>query len=374
MIRMIKKNKLKLIISSIVILLPMLAGFICGDILEEKIAIHWGIGGQADGFASPAVAFTVIPLIMLAVHWICMIITSVIDKREEQSKKVQGLMFWIIPTITLTSCGMMLSAALGYTAHLGWAIYILIGIMFIVIGNYMPKIKRSVTTGVKIKWTMANDENWAATHRFCGKLWVAMGFVCILAAPLPTRVFPISALLIIAVSVVLPVIYSYRFYKKQLADGRATKEEYEAEYKSFFGGKKAVRIISGVIIALVAVLLIVTMFTGKIWVRTEEDALTIDSSFGRYVSISYEDISAAELRDDCGSARKVNGFNSAKLWLGAFESDELGLHTRYTYVKADTYLVLTVGERYVVIAMDTEEETREIYERVSAEIAERGEK
>ena len=370
---MIKKNKLKLIISSIVILLPMLAGFICGDILEEKIAIHWGIGGQADGFASPAVAFTVIPLIMLAVHWICMIITSVIDKREEQSKKVQGLMFWIIPTITLTSCGMMLSAALGYTAHLGWAIYILIGIMFIVIGNYMPKTKRSVTTGVKIKWTMANDENWAATHRFSGKLWVAMGFVCIIAMPLPTKWFPVVALSIIVFCMALPIIYSYRFYKKQISEGRATKEEYDAEYKSFFGDRKAVKIISGVIIALVAVLLIVTMFTGKMEVTLGDDVLYIDASFWSDVTIAYDDIDSAELRDDCGAARKVNGFNSAKLWLGAFESDELGLHTRYTYVKADTYLVLTVGERYVVIAMDTEEETREIYERVSAEIAERGE-
>lgn len=369
---MIRKNRLVLIISSIVILLPMLVGFFCRDLLAEQIAVHWGIGGQADGFASPTVAFIVIPLIMLAIHWICMIITSVIGKREEQSEKVLGLMFWIIPTITLTSCGMVLATALGYTANIGALIYLLIGVMFIVIGNYLPKTKRSVTTGIKIKWTMANDENWAATHRFSGKLWVAMGFVCIIAMPLPTRWFPVVALSIIVVSVVLPVVYSYRFYKKQLAEGKATKEEYEAEYKSFFGGKKSVRIISGVIIALVAIFVIVTMFAGKIWVKTEEDALTIDSSFGRYVSISYEDISAAELRDDCGAARKVNGFNSAKLWLGAFESDELGLHTRYTYVKADTYLVLTVSERYVVIAMETEEETRAIYERVSAEIAERG--
>ena len=374
MIRMIKKNKLKLIISSVIILLPMLIGIFGKNFLAEEIAIHWGINGEADGFASPAVAFTVIPLIMLAVHWICMIITSVIGKREEQSQKVLGLMFWIIPTITLTTCGMVLATALGYTANIGSLVYLLIGAMFIVIGNYLPKTKRSVTTGIKIKWTMANDENWAATHRYAGKLWVAAGFICIVAMPLPTKWFPVVAISIIVLCMALPTIYSYRFYKKQISEGKATKEEYDAEYNRFFKHNKLPKTVSIIVILLIAVLLFAVMFTGKLEVDLRDDALAIDASFWRYVEISYEDIDAAELRDDCGSARKVNGFNSAKLWLGAFESDELGLHTRYTYVKADTYLVLTVGERYVVIAMDTEEETRAIYERVSAEIAERGEK
>lgn len=367
--RMIRKNKLKVIISSVIILLPMLVGIFCKDMLSDEVAIHWGIGGQADGFASPLVAFIVIPLIMLAIHWICMIISSVIGKREEQSDKVMGLMLWIIPTITLTTCGMVLATALGHTANIGALIYLIIGVMFIVIGNYMPKTKRSVTTGVKIKWTMANDENWAATHRFCGKLWVAAGLLCIIAMPLPTKWFPVVAISIIAVSMASPIIYSYRFYKKQLADGRATKEEYEAEYNRFFKHNKLPKTVSIIVILLIAVLLLVVMFTGKLEVEMRDDALAIDASFWKYVEISYEDIDAAELRDDCGSAQKVNGFNSARLHLGAFKSDELGLHTRYMYTKADTYLVLTVGERYVVIAMETEEETREIYEIVSEKIS-----
>lgn len=374
MVRMIRKNKLKLIISSVIILLPMLVGILCKDMLADEVAIHWGINGQADGFANPAVAFIVIPLIMLAIHWICMIISSVIGKREEQSDKVMGLMFWIIPTITLATCGMVLAIALGYTANIGSIIYLLMGVMFIVIGNYLPKTKRSVTTGIKIKWTMANDENWAATHRYAGKLWVAAGLVCIVAMPLPTKWFPVVAISIIVLCMALPTIYSYRFYKKQVAEGKATKEEYDAEYNRFFKGKKEAKIVLSIVLPLVALLLLVTMFGGKLEVKLQDDALAIDASFWRYVEISYEDIDAAELREDCGSAQKVSGFNSARLHLGAFESDEFGLHTRYMYTKADTYLVLSVGERYVVIAMDTEEDTKAIYERVSAEIAERGAK
>ena len=368
MIRMIRKNKLKLIISSIVILLPMLAGLIFGGRLSEEIAIHWGFSGEADGFASPTVAFVVLPLIFLAFHWLCMILSSVLDKGHEQSPKMQGLVFWIIPTLSLTSFGMMLASALGYTLGVGAFVYVIIGVMFIVIGNYLPKTTRSRTTGIKLKWTMANDENWAATHRFGGRVWVIAGFISILATPIPMVAFPFVMFAVIALAVISPVIYSYKFYRKQLREGKATKEEYNEEYKRFFGGSKTAKSISIVAISLVLIVLTVTMFTGTLEVTLGEESMDISASFWSDVCIDYEDIDSVEYREECDVGRKVNGFNSAKLHLGIFESDELGVYTRYAYTKADSYVLLTMDGKYVVIGAESESQTKEIYEHITSKI------
>ena len=370
---MIRKNKLTLIISSIVILLPMLIGVFGDKFLSDEIAIHWGIGVEADGFASPLFAFTVIPLILLAVHWICVILTCVFDKgAAEQSVKLMRLVLWIIPAMSVSISAMMLMIALGYPKNMGGFVLLLIGVLFVVIGNYMPKAKRSITTGIKIKWTLANDENWQATHRFAGKLYVALGFTSILLMPVSYKVLPFVLIGIIVLCVVLPIIYSYRFYKKRLSDGSVTKEEYDRGYREMFKNPKAAKAAVGVVIASLLIVLAIVMLCGDLDITLGDDSIDIEASMWSDASIDYDDIENVEYREGRVEGYKVNGFNSAKLWLGMFKNDEFGVYTRYTYRPADSSVILTVDGKYVVIAAESEAETKEIYERISAEIAERG--
>ena len=92
--KLLKQNKWHLLASSIVILLPMLLAFFGGSILPEELTIHWGIDGTADGFASPTVAFIVLPLILLAVHWLCVLVTVLVDKDREQNQKIMHMVLW----------------------------------------------------------------------------------------------------------------------------------------------------------------------------------------------------------------------------------------------------------------------------------------
>ena len=94
--KLIKNNKWKLIISSIVIILPTLIGIFGAKALPEKIAVHWGFSGEADGFMSPMSAFFVLPAILLGIHWLCWILTALIEKNNEQNKKMYEIMFWIL--------------------------------------------------------------------------------------------------------------------------------------------------------------------------------------------------------------------------------------------------------------------------------------
>lgn len=210
---MFKENKFKILISSIITILPMLFGFVIWNKLPEKIATHWGPDGSPDGYSGKFFAVIGLPIIILAVHWLCFAITSLDPKNKDQNRKAFGLVFWICPAISLVCSAAIYITAIKGEFNVGGVTILLLGIIFIAIGNYLPKCKQNYTIGIKIPWTLNNEENWNATHRFAGKVSVIGGLVLLFCAFLPTLVFPavvVASLLI----VFAPMIYSYRYYKK----------------------------------------------------------------------------------------------------------------------------------------------------------------
>ena len=163
--KMIKKYKWQLLITSAVILLPMIFGFFGEKILSEDTVRLLGFGGIST-------MFLIFPAVMLAIHLLCVLLTLILDKNAEQNKKMMNIVLWIIPVISLTSCGVIFTSTLGYTSNIYAVILAMLGIAFIIIGNYMPKTTRNITMGIKIKWTLASDDNWNITHRFAGKVYV----------------------------------------------------------------------------------------------------------------------------------------------------------------------------------------------------------
>ena len=85
------------------------------------------------------------------------------------------------------------------------------GALFVIIGNYMPKCKQSYTIGIKIPWTLNDEENWNKTHRMAGFLWVIGGVVIMATAFLGT--FQLLFVVLIPM-VIIPFVYSYLLYKK----------------------------------------------------------------------------------------------------------------------------------------------------------------
>ncbi len=367
---LLKRNKGKLIASSIVILLPMLIALVGEKLLPEKIAVHWGLDGAEDGFMNSSLTFLVLPAVLLAIHWLCMILTVVLDKNAEQNKKMFGLVFWIIPAISLSCCGMILATALGYMTKVSAFLFLLLGLSFIIIGNYMPKTTRNVTMGIKLRWTLANDDNWYATHRFAGKLYVVMGLLCLVAIPLPPAVFPFVAIVLILACGIVPPLYSYRFYRKQLREGTATKEDYENSFGEVVTHKKGALIFTVIFTIVLLIGLSVVMFTGKLKTTAGEDALTVKASFSGDLVINYDEIDAVEYRADGVDGERIMGFGSAKLLLGTFENEEFGTYTRYTYTGNNPCIVLRVDQKIIVLAAENAESTKELYENLLEKIAE----
>ena len=208
---MIKKNLKVLIITSIVILLPMVAGLVLWNRLPEQVPFHWNAAGEVDGWASRPVAVFVPSAMMLALQWLCMVVTSADPKKQNHPEKVKVLVLWLIPVITVFISALMYVSALGGSVRVETLMPILLGLVFVAIGNYMPKCKQNYTIGIKIPWTLASEENWNRTHRFAGWVWVGGGVVMLLSGFL--GIFWLTLVPAI-IMVAVPLIYSYILHKK----------------------------------------------------------------------------------------------------------------------------------------------------------------
>ena len=205
---MMKANKKTLIITSIVTILPVLIGIICWNRLPDVMATHFGFNNEANGFSSKAFAVFGLPLILLAVLWVGAFVTAHDPKRQNISPKMFSLMLWIAPVISLVAAATIYPVNLGYELNIAFFSELLSGLMFIIIGNYLPKARQNYTIGIKIPWTLANEENWNRTHRLAGYLWMICGILMILISL--TRFVPAEWLIgIFLIMVLVPCIYSF---------------------------------------------------------------------------------------------------------------------------------------------------------------------
>ena len=212
---MIKKNKKKLILTSIIILLPIVIGLILWNKLPDKIPTHWNAAGEVDGWSSKAFAVFGLPGFLLAVHWLCLLGTNADPKKQNINGKVWSIVFWVCPVISVLGAVLMYGTALGMQFAVEKIIPSLVGITFIIIGNYLPKCKQSYTMGIKLPWTLNDEDNWNRTHRLGGKLWVVCGLVLIVSMVLPSSFIIAAFLVIITVAVLVPTVYSYLLFKKK---------------------------------------------------------------------------------------------------------------------------------------------------------------
>lgn len=208
---MIKKNLKTLIITSIVILLPILVGVILWNQLPSQLPTHWNFAGEIDGWSSKPFAVFGLPLIMLAGQWLCVFGTTADPKKEHHSTKALHLLFWIIPVLSVVLGTVTYAAALGKNVRVEVILPVLVGLVLTIVGNYLPKCKQNYTIGIKIAWTLNSEENWNRTHRFAGRLWTVCGILIILSGFFGGFwLFGAVVLLM----VLAPFLYSYALHRK----------------------------------------------------------------------------------------------------------------------------------------------------------------
>lgn len=358
---MIKKHKTTLILTSLLTLLPIPVGLLLWDRFPEKIATHWSITGQPDGWSSVPFSVFVMPLIMLAGQWLCVLASALDKKNQNQSKKIVRTVLWIIPVASNLCSAIMYALALGADFTISSVMVTAMGLMFVIIGNYLPKCKMNSTIGIKVPWAYSSDENWNATHRFGGRLWFIGGLGIILTAFLGDMGMVLMLIIMVALCIV-PTVYSYRYYKLQQARGDVVSIPSAAAHSK--AGKWSM-----VFAAVILVGVAIVMFSGNLDMQYGEDSFTIKASYYDDLTVNYDTIQAIEYREKNVSGVRVGGFGSLRLLMGYFQNEEFGTYIRYTYYEPEACVVLTAGEKILVISGEDAAETKAIYEALLARLS-----
>ena len=209
------RHKKTLIISSILILLPILFGVALWDRLPDPMPTHFDANGVPNGYSSKPFAVFGLPLFLLAMQWACLIATGADPKRRNVNPKVLTLMFWLVPAIGLIAMGATYAMALGMDVNITQILYPFLSLVFILVGNYLPKCRQSYTMGIKLPWTLADEDNWNKTHRTAGPLWMICGLVTLVCPFLPGDIAKIVLFTALFTAILVPTIYSFLLAKKK---------------------------------------------------------------------------------------------------------------------------------------------------------------
>lgn len=185
--------------------------------LPDIIPTHWGISGEIDGYGSKKTVFFLYGTMVF-----CNIFFDVARKIDPKSKNYDRFesAFEIFKLIfTLFMAGLIvITTSVTFKPSLNVSSFLTIGVgvMFAVIGNYMPTFKHNYTMGIKTPWTLASETVWNKTHRMAGPIWV-VGGIALAASGIFLKPSRTSAVMfaLLAVLVVIPMVYSYFVFKKE---------------------------------------------------------------------------------------------------------------------------------------------------------------
>ena len=211
---MMKVPKLTMLATSLVILLPIAVGLMLWNQLPDLVPTHFGFDNQPNGWSSKPFAVFGIPLIMLALQWVCLFAYRTDPKKKNLNPTVMGFVLWIIPVVSLLAAGMVYPVALGKAVNVGLFVTLLLGVLFVFVGNYLPKCQQTYTVGIRIPWTLSDEDNWYYTHRLGGWVWMAGGILVILFAFLGWMKAIIPVIILMAL---IPMVASYLFYRRKNA-------------------------------------------------------------------------------------------------------------------------------------------------------------
>lgn len=202
-----------------IILLFLGAGVLLYGWLPEQVPIHWNIRGEVDRYGGRFMGAFGLPLFTLVLYLIMVLIPR-IDPKKANYPKFTGaynafMAAFVIFMLALHSA--VLLFAFGYHIDIGVFTQIGVGLLFIVMGNYLTRVRHNYFFGIKTPWTLADETVWRKTHRVGGILFVAAGVLTVASvfacSGWPEIRFTITIASIIGASII-SVVYSYLLFRK----------------------------------------------------------------------------------------------------------------------------------------------------------------
>jgi uncharacterized membrane protein len=193
-----------------------LASFWFYSRFPSRVPTHWNAAGVADGFSGPAFAAFFFPALIILLYLMLVFLPAADPQKsryKEFSRPYQAIRFILVGYLSLLYYTSSL-IGLGYQISINKVMVIAIGLLFLVLGNFMPKVRKNWFVGIRTPWTLSDERVWNKTHRLAGKLFALGGLLSILTVLLDgEKAF--TALMVIIFGVVLgSVTYSWLAWKR----------------------------------------------------------------------------------------------------------------------------------------------------------------
>lgn len=220
-----KSYKVWVIVSALLCLLPIVFGLILYDKIPEMLATHFDFYGNADKFDSKNKVIFLMPIFMSFLTLFSGLIAyyDPFDKRgENKFPLLMKIILIFLPILSTLTFFISYQYSLYNSKTLIYVLPILIGLLFIILGNYMPKNKQNATIGIKTIWALKDEKNWNKVNRLGGYVFIILGLMFIVVGIL--LLFDIVTFskylgkifigLILLISF-LPSMYSFLLYRNE---------------------------------------------------------------------------------------------------------------------------------------------------------------
>jgi len=204
------------IIGAVLTILNLLIGVVIYPRLPDRVPIHWNAAGEADGWGSAFQGAFMMPILMIVIFLLLLFLPKIDPKKRNYSamgKAYSAIILVIMLFFTAIYFG-TLGAALGLITDVASLVFIGVGVLFVILGNYMGKLKHNYFAGIRTPWTLASEEVWHKTHRMAGPIWVIGGILMMLTGFLPKEFVAVVFFIIIIFLGAVPMVYSFIAYKK----------------------------------------------------------------------------------------------------------------------------------------------------------------
>lgn len=196
----------------LIIIIALVASAVVYRDMPDQMPIHWNAKHEIDNYAHKAIALFLLPAVMVLVNAFQSILPNIDPRRRNYAQFESSLnLIRLIMTIGLLAIhGYTIAIGYGYSFSIAYVILPFLGILLMVIGNYMPRFQYNSYVGIKTTHTLANEEVWRKTHQSGAKIFVIAGLAILASMMIPT---PLQSYTIAAIILAMVVVtYSLGFY------------------------------------------------------------------------------------------------------------------------------------------------------------------
>lgn len=183
--------------------------------LPAEVPIHFNVSGQPDSWSSKSFVFFT-AFLPLAIGALTLLLPKIDPKRSSFTKhsKAYNIFMFMIMLFMIGIHWATVLFSLGYNISINKFVMLSIGILFIIMGNYMPQIRPNYTFGIKTPWTLYDENNWRSTHRFGGYMFILMGISAFIYFFISTELMAILFTIIVLAGAFGSYLYSYLYFRK----------------------------------------------------------------------------------------------------------------------------------------------------------------